>query len=117
MKLIISLLVVLLLAPSCLPAQAPPSLRVLIVSAGDDSCADGFKDLLVHHGVVAAVHPWKEATVEKSRKFDLVMIVGKGRRISRAGIVVDYRRPVLGVGPYGCKYFGRLKLKNGHPYT
>jgi hypothetical protein len=121
MKTIIVLLFVFLstclgIAPS-VPAETLPPLRVLIVSGGENSGAGGFKDLLEKHGIATEVVPWKEASADKARAFDLVMIVGQGRRIRSTDLVLDYDRPVLGVGPYGCMYFGRLKLKNGHPYT
>ena len=59
---------------------------------------------------------WKTATVEHAKKFDLVVVAGKGRNLGK-NVVTGYDRPVLGVGNYGHHYFGRTRLKHGHPYS
>jgi len=102
------------------PADAP--LRVLIVSAMKGSgYAGGISGLLEEHGVSATVLGWPSATAERAREFDLVIVVGVPRRTMRStdlsAAVFGYERPVLGYGSYGCDYFGRLRLKNGAPYT
>ena len=94
---------------------APP--RVLIVSPEPDGLAREFEELLGEHDVPATVATWAQASAERARGFDLVIVTGKGRSIERSGVVLDYDRPVLGIGPYGCKYFGLMQLKNGHPHT
>jgi hypothetical protein len=75
------------------------------------------KTLLENHGVAVTVVGWSAATVGYARDFDLVIVTGSGRTINEGEVVKGYDRPVLGIGPYGCKYFGLLKLKNGWPYT
>ncbi len=93
------------------------ALKVLVISGNDPALAGGFKNLLAQHGITSTVHAWTEATRERARAFDLVLVTGKGRRFRERNPILDFGRPVLGVGSYGCVYFGRFKLKNGHPYT
>jgi len=99
------------------PAGAAPSLKIMIVSTGDAKRATDFQTLLCRHGLNVVILPWEKAGVETAKKFDLVMITGAGRRISASQVIKGYGCPVLGIGPYGCKYFSLLKLKHGHPYT
>jgi hypothetical protein len=90
---------------------------VLIVSPVKGGLADEFRLLLEKHGQRVAVALWNDASTRLARDFDLVIVTGPGRAVKRSEAVLDFGRPVLGVGPYGCKYFGLLNLKHGHPYT
>lgn len=94
--------------------RTPPS--VLIVTPEPEGLAEEFRALLTRYEIPATVVDWEEGTIERARDFDLVMVVGAGRSIS-SDVETGYDRPVLGVGPYGCKYFGLMRLKNGHPHT
>jgi len=96
------------------PVPAP---RVLIVSSARDGLAAEFHELLGERGVESQVAVWEEATAERARAFDLVLVTGAGRVIDRDRVVLDYDRPVLGVGQYGCAYFGLLRLKHGDQHT
>lgn len=98
-----------------------PALLVLVVSPEtDSSLIKGIADLLKEHNVTVSFSNWKQATHQRASGFDLVIIAGEcGRRarFDRSRVVLDYDVPVLGIGSYGCHYFGLTKLKNGHPYT
>ena len=110
----------LLSAVGARPAGAPDdpaAPRVLIVSPTGGGLAAEFAELLEEHAIPVTVALWEEAGAERAREFDLVLVTGPGRNVDKARIVTDYDVPVLGVGPYGCKYFGTLGLKHGHPYT
>lgn len=74
------------------------------------------KELLAPHGVTVEVVGWKGATVAHARKFDLVIVTGPDRWI-RGKVETGFDRPVLAVGSYGYTYFGKLRLKNGYPYS
>jgi hypothetical protein len=77
--------------------------------------ANGIADLLQQHGVTVDVASWSKATAQRAEPYDVVVVTGAGRH--RSIDAVDFDRPVLGYGVFGCAYFGRLHLKNGQPYT
>jgi len=93
------------------------SLKVLFVSEFRSGEAQEIKKLLEMNNAGVTISEWKEATAERAKDFDLVIIGGSTRKVYRDKVVLDYETAVLGLGPYGCKYFGLLRLKNGHPYT
>jgi hypothetical protein len=99
------------------PDESPTPPRVLIVTPDPEGPGRDFEALLSDHDIPATVVTWEVATVEFARDYDLLMVTGLGRSIEGDGVVTGYDRPVLGIGPYGCTYFGSMKLKNGHPYT
>ena len=94
-------------------------LSVLIVSdSGGEARAAGFAELLAEHGVDSDVTggSYTEGAQKRVAEYDLVILVGKSRpRLITP--VHEFEKPVLGVGPFGCAYFGKLHLKNGQPYT
>ena len=100
-----------------LGGEGAPAPTVLIVSTEKGGLAAEFAELLGDHDIPATVSLWEQATAERAREFDLVLITAPGRRVDEERVVFDYDRPVLGVGSYGCVYFGLLKLKHGHPHT
>jgi hypothetical protein len=105
---------VLVRAGSSAEGAAPErSLKVLIVCP-DRAYGPGIKQLLEQHKVAVTIMPVNQATPARAREFDLVVVTGRSRY---APSMPEYDRPVLGVGPYGCSYFGSLHLKNGQPYT
>ena len=93
------------------------ALEVLIVTPAHGTETRALQELLDAHGLTSTLLGWKAATREHAESFDLVIVTGAERRIERDEVVLDYTRPVLGMGPYGCRYFGLHELKNGHPYT
>lgn len=104
------------LAESVKPPQSP--LRVLIDSSDPSSeRAEGVKSLLERHGARATILTGRDDVAMQAEEFDIAIVMGQASRRSRVGIVRDYQIPVLGYGPFGCDYFGTLKLKNGAPYT
>lgn len=105
-----------LLAAPLLAGDEPTPPSVLIVTPEPDGLAEEFRALLDKYAIPSTVVKWEAATVERARDFDLVMVVGAGRTIT-GEVELEFDRPVLGVGPYGCKYFGLMRLKNGHPHT
>ena len=97
-------------------AKAP--LRVLIDSSDPSpERAEGIKSLLERHGVRAMILTGRDDIAKRAQEFDIAIVMGQASRRSRARIVRNYQIPVLGYGPFGCGYFGTLKLKNGAPYT
>ena len=118
--LIPMLLSLLSICGSLVADERSPALKdraVLVVSPqAADGPAGWIRDLLAKHGARVAVAGWKDATVEKAHKHDLIVIAGRGRRIGNEA-VFGYDRPVLGVGSLGHAYFGRLHLKHGYPYS
>ncbi|MHC4599863.1 MAG: hypothetical protein ACYS47_12730 [Planctomycetota bacterium] len=100
------------------PTASRKVLEVLLVTP------EGWKDragdwvrFLDSRGVKAVVAGWPEERARRKKRFDLVILAGPGRRASLAKAHLDFGEPVLGLGPYGCKVFGKFKLKHGHPYT
>ena len=98
-------------APAQDPTRAP---KVLIVSPATTGRAEGFRKLLSQHQIPVSVVTWKEATAERAKEFDLVIVTGESRRGKEA---LGVGKPILGVGPFGYGYFGRLDLKHGYPYS
>jgi hypothetical protein len=72
--------------------------------------------LVTKHGAKVESVDWKAATPNRTVKFDLVIVAGKGRNVG-GSVVTDFRVPVLGVGVYGHNWFGRSRLKHGHPHS
>lgn len=95
--------------------SAPP--KVLIVSTEKGGLAAEYAELLRDHDILATIALWEDASAERAREFDLVIVTAPGRSLDAEKVVTDYDRPVLGIGSYGCVYFGALKLKHGHPHT
>ncbi len=112
---ILALLSFLLLALA--PGENPSAPRVLIISPERDGLAAEFHALLSDHDIPAVIAQWREATPERAREFDLVLVTGSGRTVNEEQAVLDLDRPVLGVGQYGCAYFGLLRLKHGAQHT
>ena len=104
-------------APPAAAPEDPQAPRVLIATPDPDGVAEEYRELLEDRGIPAIVLPWEEATVERARDFDLVVVAGDRRTVDEDRAVCGYDRPVLGIGPYGCRYFGHQRLKNGHPHT
>jgi len=95
-----------------------PRLRVLIITSDPAvGYAGGIETLLNKHGLPAQVVSWEQATVEFSEDFDVLVITGCGRNVDKVAARLDFTKPIVAYGPYGCKYLGLLHLKNGHPYT
>ncbi len=109
--------VVLLILGSVVCGSSGKTLKVLLVSEYSGGEAEGIKALLDEHGAEVTISQWGQSSAELAKGFDLVIVGGTGRRLDAAAAVLDYEGAVLGLGPYGCKYFGLMKLKNGHPYT
>lgn len=98
--------------------QPLSSLRVLVITPDPrQGYGPEMVTLLHEHGIPSEIASWEEATAERTPKFDVLIVTGKGRSPDRGGVRLDLKKPVLAVGPYGCKYLGFLDLKNGHPYT
>lgn len=72
--------------------------------------------LVAKHGAKVESVDWKAATPNRAVKFDLVIVAGKGRSVG-GNVVTDFGAPVLGVGVYGHHWFGRARLKHGHPHS
>lgn len=85
-----------------------------MVAGTSDGYAQGIQQLLERHGVATTIVPASKATRKRAAGFDLIIVVGKGRY---AAPLPDFDQPVLGVGCCGCVYFGKLRLKNGEPWT
>jgi hypothetical protein len=95
-----------------------PPLRVLIVSPEKTGPAEEFRQLLEHYSISVDVANWQTASTDYAQEYDLVLVTGtKARGLRREDVVTGYTVPVLGIGSYGCHYFGLDKFKNGHPYT
>ncbi len=103
--------------PPVVVRDDPPAPRVLIATPEPDGVAEEYRELLEESGIPATVLAWEEATVERARDFDLVVVAGDRRTVDEDRAVCGYDRPVLGIGPYGCRYFGHQRLKNGYPHT
>ncbi len=101
-------------APAVSEDGAP---KVLIVSPEAGGIAEDLQEFLDEHDISATIANWSTATAEHAQGFDLVLVCGEGNTAERFKVVLDYDRPVLGVGPYGCAYFGLLDLKPGSPHT
>ncbi len=98
-------------------ADSGPALKVLLVSEFKGDEAREIKKLLEEHNATVTVVRWRDAASGQARDFDLTIIGGTGRNVRRGKSALAFEGAVLGLGPYGCKYFGSLRLKNGHPYT
>jgi hypothetical protein len=110
------ILLSLVLQGAAFPDKTP--LKIMIACQDKTGpCATELKAFLDQQGIQAVLADWNEAGKEAADHFDLVIVCGDTRYIKRENAVLDYGKPVLGYGPYGCNYFGLLDLKNGHPYT
>lgn len=80
--------------------------------------AEGIKTLLSNSGMRADIVSWQYATRQLVDGFDVLIVTGTGRYLDRSvEMHLDYQKPIVAYGPYGCRYLGLLHLKNGHPYT
>ena len=70
--------------------------------------------LLTRQGARVTIGAALQAGAE--RRFDLIIIAGKGRRFDRPTLEND-GIPILGVGSAGHAYFGARKLKHGSPFS
>ena len=95
--------------------QIPP-LKVVIAHS-NEGYASSIKHLLESKGLKVEAMPVASLSTSIIEPYDLIIINGLKRRIARADHIKEYNKPVLGYGVYGCAYFGKLKLKNGQPYT
>ena len=95
-----------------------PKLRVLIITPDPAiGYASGIETLLRNSDLQAEVVSWDQATSDTVENYDVLVVTGLGRSPRGAKIRLDYHKPIVAYGPYGCKYLGMLRLKNGHPYT
>ena len=95
-----------------------PKLKVLIITPDSTvGYGQGIKNLLEDYELQADVVEWKKATVKFTKKYDILIVTGPGRKPDRKESRLDYKKPIVAYGPYGCVYLGFLQLKNGHPYT
>jgi len=93
-------------------------LKVLIVTSEIESgYAQGIKNLLDQCRIDSTIAKWTLATIEYANNFDLIIVTEHGRGRDRDDEVLNYEKPVLGYGSFGCSYFGWMNLKNGQPYT
>jgi hypothetical protein len=100
------------------PAPSRRGLEVLLVTPeGWKAKAGDWVRFFQVHGVKSVVMDWTQIPAGRRKRFDLVILAGPGRRASLAKVHLDFGEPVLGLGPYGCRIFGKFKLKHGHPYT
>lgn len=93
-----------------------PQLKVVIAHS-NEGYASSIKQLLESKGIKVETTPIASISNSILEPYDLVIITGSERRLKQADYVREYNKPVLGYGVYGCAYFGKLKLKNGQPYT
>ena len=93
-----------------------PQLKVVIAHS-NEGYASSIKHLLESKGIKVETMPVASLNTSIIEPYDLIIITGSERRLGRADYVKEYNKPVLGYGVYGCAYFGKLKLKNGQPYT
>ncbi|MHC4778238.1 MAG: hypothetical protein ACYTFG_06675 [Planctomycetota bacterium] len=99
------------------PTRSREVLKVMIVSPeGWRAEAGTWADFFARYGIEAKVKAWGETRARRKR-FDLVIIVGPGRKSLMVETHLDFEEPVLGLGPYACKIFGKFKLKHGYPHT
>ena len=100
------------------PAEARKKLRVVLVApAGEERVAGDWKAFLASRGIKSVVCHGEKSASQAARIVDLVVLVGPGRKSPLSTWALDRGKPVLGLGPYGCRVFGAAKLKNGYPYT
>jgi len=92
--------------------------RILIITPDSNTgYSAGIQQLLEENKIYSEVIEWESAAKDSIRGFDLVIITGKDRFIKDNEVLFGVNKPVLAYGPYGCKYLGKLNLKNGWPYT
>jgi hypothetical protein len=92
--------------------------KVLIITPQpEDGYGPGIEELLRKHGLATRLVSWGQATEELAGQFDVLIVTGVGRYPATSEVRLDFKKPVLAYGPYGCGYLGCLQLKNGHPYT
>ena len=93
-----------------------PQLKVVIAHF-NQGYASSIKYLLESKGIQVEAMPVSSLNRSITELYDLIIITGSERSLECADYVKEYNKPVLGYGVYGCAYFGKLKLKNGQPYT
>jgi len=92
--------------------------KVLIVTPKpEEGYGTGIEALLRKHGLTARLVSWDEANEELADQFDVLIVAGVGRYPATSEVRLDFKKPVLAYGSYGCGYLGCLQLKNGHPHT
>ena len=120
-NLIITLLVSLCLLSNARAADDIASTGVrqlkVVIAHSDEGYAASIKDLLESKGIEVEALPVASLSRSVIEPCDLIILTGSGRRLGGADYVKEFNKPVLGYGVYGCSYFGKLKLKNGWPYT
>ena len=85
------------------------SLRVLIITPNPKvGYGPGIKNLLEEHNIEAELASWEHATGDFASKFDVLIVTGVARRPNIARVRLDYQKPILAYGPYGCAYLGFL---------
>ena len=92
-------------------------LKILLVSPYTTETQRGIKTLLDKNGAEVTISQWGQVGTEWARVFDLVIVSGWGRALLQGDSLPDFDGAVMGMGSYGCTYFGKFKLKNGLPYT
>ncbi len=118
---IITLMVSMCLFSSASAAENSGNIRIpqlkVVIAHSNEGYASSIKHLLESKGIKVEVMSVASLSTSIIEPYDLIIITGSKRRVERAGHVKEYNKPVLGYGAYGCAYFGKLKLKNGWPYT
>lgn len=98
-------------------ADAKPLTVLVLAPAGAAHKARGVRDLLAAHGVRARIEDPAAGEAKAPEDCRLVLVLGAGRDGPLPDPAWTEGRPVLGLGSAGCLFFGRLRLKNGHPHT
>ena len=90
---------------------------LIITPQPDEGYGRGIGELLRKRGITSRLVSWGQATEELAGQFDVLIVTGVGRYLAMSEVRLDFQKPVLAYGHYGCGYLGQLQLKNGHPYT
>ena len=121
MCLLIALMVSVCLLSSASAAKNSASIQIpplnVVIAHSNEGYASSIKHLLESKGIKVEAMPLASLNPSIIQPYDLIIITGSKRRVESADHVKEYNKPVLGYGAYGCAYFGKLKLKNGWPYT
>ncbi len=121
MCLVIALMVSVCLLSSASAAENNGNIQIpplkVVIAHSNEGYASSIKHLLESKGIKVEAMPVASLSTSVIEPYDLIIITGAKRRLGRADHVKEYNKPVLGYGVYGCAYFGKLKLKNGWPYT
>jgi len=109
--------IVLLVVGTLAQGTLGEPLRVLLVSPYPGAGERGVKTLLDKNGAAVSVLPWNRCNGRIAGRFDLVIVGGSQRAMLGRDALRGYQGPVLGMGSFGCAYFGTHKLKHGLPYS